>query len=156
MKTIKMLRVGKPKDGGLVEAARRYAQLLSRHFPVDEAWVRDSDGALPPDARKLKEGEALLARLKAGDLVVCLDERGRTYDSAGFSRELRGWLEAPAGAPAFIIGGPFGLSEAVLARAAVRLSLGPMTLPHELARVVLLEQLYRAATIMKNIPYHHA
>lgn len=154
MKTIKLVSVGKPKDKCLETTARRYALLFARHFGLEEIQVRDADAALPPEARRIKEGEAVLARLKPGDLVICLDERGRTYDSPAFSRELRHWLET--GAPAFVIGGPFGLSEAVLARAAARLSLGPMTLPHELARVVLLEQFYRAATIMKNIPYHHA
>lgn len=154
MKTIRILHVGRPKVGFWHEAAAHYQKLLSRHLEVVEEVVKDAPGALPAEARKMAEGKAILARLGPSDRLVCLDEHGR----APTSRELSAWLTRRIEDPAttvFVIGGPFGLSEEVLARAGERLSLSALTLPHELARALLLEQLYRAVAIAKNLPYHN-
>jgi 23S rRNA (pseudouridine1915-N3)-methyltransferase len=88
-------------------------------------------------------------------VVVILDEHGDRLTSRQLADFVRKWTDAPNQRPVFVIGGPFGLSDEVKAAARARIRLSDMTLPHELARLVLLEQLYRAATILKNMPYHH-
>jgi 23S rRNA (pseudouridine1915-N3)-methyltransferase len=154
MKTIRIVHVGRPKAGFWQEAAAHYEKLLSRFVALSEETVKDAPAALPPEARKSVEGRAILSRLGAGERLVCLDEHGRSMTS----RELSAWLtrliEDPA-CPVFVVGGPYGLSAEVLERASERISLSPLTLPHELARVVLLEQLYRAVAIARNLPYHN-
>ena len=88
-------------------------------------------------------------------MVISLDRKGRLFTSRQLSSALKVWLETPGRTPCFVIGGAYGLSRDVVSRSDLTLSLGPMTLPHELARVVLLEQLYRADAILRNLPYHH-
>ncbi|PQO24595.1 23S rRNA (pseudouridine(1915)-N(3))-methyltransferase RlmH [Rhodobacteraceae bacterium WD3A24] len=102
------------------------------------------------------EGALLLRALPADGPVCALDERGRMMTSPDFAAMLAEWRDAGAGTGAFVIGGADGLSEAVLARADVRLSFGPMVWPHMLARVMLAEQLYRAVSILAGAPYHRA
>ena len=88
-------------------------------------------------------------------MLICLDEKGKEMTSVELSKHLLHWTEDPNLTPCFVTGGPFGLSEEVRKAARVKLSLSKMTLPHELARTMLLEQLYRAASILKGSPYHH-
>jgi 23S rRNA (pseudouridine1915-N3)-methyltransferase len=102
---------------------------------------------------KEEEAEALLARVGARDHVVALDERGKAYTSVELARRLAAWMEGGRDV-ALLVGGPDGLAEAVLARAGERLSLSRLTLAHRLARLVLVEQLYRAFTILRGEPYH--
>jgi len=114
-----------------------YRTLLSRHVRLELVEVR--------------EDERVERRVRVGAYVVALAADGRQYDSVAFAR----WLEARRQGRrdlCFVIGGPYGLD---LGRCDEKLSLGPMTLPHQLARVVLLEQLYRAHKILANEPYHH-
>ncbi len=106
-----------------------------------------------PDRRRL-EGEALLAALPAGATVVALDVEGRSLSSEAFARQLARWRDGGVRELAFVIGGADGLDPAVLARADARLSLGPMTWPHLLVRVLLAEQLWRAASLLAGHPYH--
>jgi 23S rRNA (pseudouridine1915-N3)-methyltransferase len=155
VKTVKLIAVGKLKSPFFQEAARHYAKLLRRYHALQEIEIKDAPSSLDPDQRRRKEGEAILDRLGPQDLAVCLDERGRAATSRELAGLLQGWIEDPLLTPALVIGGPFGLSGEVRSRCRLSLSLGPMTLPHELARVVLLEQLYRAATIQRGLPYHH-
>ena len=102
-----------------------------------------------------RESQRIEAALPPGCLRLALDERGRSFDSAGFARQLARWRESGRDL-AFLIGGPDGLSEALKASAVMLLSLSPLTLPHGLARVVLAEQLYRAHTLLTGHPYHRA
>jgi len=104
--------------------------------------------------RKADEAERLLAQIPAKAVVVALDEHGTNPDSVTFSGHIRAWLDAGASDAAFLIGGPDGHGEAALARAQLKLSLGNMTWPHGLARVMLAEQIYRSVTILLNHPYH--
>jgi 23S rRNA (pseudouridine1915-N3)-methyltransferase len=103
---------------------------------------------------KAGEGEALLRALPDGARLVALDERGRTLTSPEFAELLAGWRDAGAGDAAFVIGGADGLDAQVLSRADATLSFGRMVWPHMLARVMLAEQLYRAAGILAGTPYH--
>ena len=116
--------------------------------------MRDGKSA-DPVRRKTEEAKALLGRLGPRDFLVVLDEHGRSLASRELAGKLRTMIEDPGRAPCFVIGGAFGLDASVLARADWTLALGPGTLPHELARVVLYEQLYRAAAINAGAPYHH-
>lgn len=102
---------------------------------------------------KGKEGERLLAALPAGCRVIALDERGQGWSTAELARQLDEW-QAGGQDVALLIGGPDGLAEACLERAAVRWSLSPLTLPHALVRVIVAEQLYRAWSLLQGHPYH--
>lgn len=104
--------------------------------------------------RKQREGERLIAAVPTGARVVALDERGKSLDSPAFAALLKRWQDEGVGDLAFVIGGAEGLSGALLARADLTLSFGPMTWPHLLVRVLLAEQLYRAQCILDGHPYH--
>jgi len=109
--------------------------------------------ALPPDALKAREADLILAALPAGGRLIALDMRGQSWSSRDFAGRLAAWRDAGA-AIAFAIAGAEGLGAAVLDRAHSVLSLGAMTLPHLLARSMLLEQIYRAQQILAGHPYH--
>ena len=146
--------MGKVKTPFWREAAEHYQRRLGRWRRVEVVEVRDGDAALAPAARSAQEGARLLAVLSREAAPVALDEGGEVLDSPGFAALLRR-LDEAALRPCFVVGGPFGLSPEVRAACPRRLSLSAMTWPHELARVLLLEQLYRAECILRNIPYHH-
>jgi 23S rRNA (pseudouridine1915-N3)-methyltransferase len=147
--------VGKLKESFSRDGCALYWKKLGRFFKLDETMVKDAPGKLPPEEKSRREGEAILAKIGPGDVVVILDEHGDRLTSRQLADFVRKWTDAPNQRPVFVIGGPFGLSDEVKAAARARIRLSDMTLPHELARLVLLEQLYRAATILKNMPYHH-
>ncbi|HEX2717249.1 MAG TPA: 23S rRNA (pseudouridine(1915)-N(3))-methyltransferase RlmH [Gemmatimonadaceae bacterium] len=146
--------VGKPRGEGLGAAIHEYETRAARYWPLEVHEVREESArATSPDLVREREGERLLAAVPAAaDLVAC-DAGGRAMSSEEFARWLQGKREA-ARDLAFVIGGAFGLSVAVRERARTRLALAPWTLPHELARLVLAEQLYRAGTIVRGEPYH--
>lgn len=155
MKALRLLAVGKLKTPFWRQAAAHYRERLRHTWRLTETQVRDGDGALPPARRNAEEGAHLLAALGPADIVVCMDERGTSHTSREFAALLERLAENATAVPCFVVGGAYGLDAAVLRRAALRVSLGPMTFPHEMARVVLLEQLYRAACIVRGAPYHH-
>lgn len=155
MKSIKIVSVGKLKKPFWVEAAGHYLTGLSRLIPVACFTVKDAPGHLPVEQRKKTESDALLTKTEASDRLIILDTNGRSLSSEQLSKQLIRWIDDPQKRPCFILGGAFGLSESAKKQADCLLSLGPMTLPHELAHVVLLEQLYRAMTILSGFPYHH-
>ncbi len=151
------LFVGKCRETSLREAADLYALKLSRLARCEIALIKDAAPALPAPEKCLREGRDILSRLDPRHLPIALDERGDNWSSRELAARLKAWEDA-ARTPCFIVGGAFGLSEEVRERARAHgalFSLGRITLPHELARVVLLEQLYRAASINKGLPYHH-
>lgn len=146
--------VGKPRDAGLAAATREYETRAARYWPLEVHEVREEPArAGSADLVREREGARLLERVPAsGDLVAC-DVDGQGMASEAFARWLQRQREA-ARDVAFVIGGAFGLADAVRQRSRMRLSLAPWTLPHELARLVLSEQLYRAGTIVRGEPYH--
>jgi len=154
LKPLRIITVGKPhafwKDAG-----EHYLQRISRFRQVTETVIKDSDPALPTPRRVEEEGKRILAALAPQDVVVCLDEKGRFMTSREFSRFLEGMSTDATRRPCFIVGGPFGLHDSVRQKAKHLIAFGPQTFPHELARVVLLEQLYRAESLVRNMPYHH-
>ncbi len=154
MKPIRLLVVGAAKAPFFRDAAAHYLTALRRYLPAEEVVVRDGKAA-EAERRKAEEGKALLGKIGPRDFLVVLDEGGASFASLALSRRLRGLVEDPGRVPCFVVGGAFGLAPEVLARADLTMALGPGTLPHELARVVLYEQLYRAAAINAGAPYHH-
>ncbi len=135
------------------EACDDYLRRLTRYAKVSEVEVREAGRVPAIEARRAEEGRRLLARAPAGATLVALAREGSGWTSEELARRVEGWRVA-ARPLAFVIGGSHGLASEVLASAAARWSLGPLTLPHELARVVVAEQLYRAFTIIHGEPYH--
>lgn len=135
--------VGKPR-APLADAIAEYEQRAARYWPIEVREVKE--------ATVDKEWERLREAAAAATTVIC-DESGRSFTSTEFAAWLQSLQEA-ARDVAFVIGGAFGLPDAARSQADLRLSLAPWTLPHELARLVLAEQLYRAGSIVRGEPYH--
>lgn len=154
-KPLRLLCVGKLKIPFFRAAAEHYAERLGKYRQLVISEVRDGDPSLAPDRRREVESQRLLENLTSQDLPIVLDERGKNPSSHDLASLLRKLDEEAGGRPCLVVGGAFGLSESLRQKARFVISLSVMTLPHELARVVLLEQLYRAETILRNIPYHH-
>ena len=146
--------VGKPRDRHLAAAIADYELRAARYWPLEVVEVREASGrgVTATDARA-REGARLLERLPPGALVVACDERGERLSSTQFASILSAERDR-ARDVAFVIGGAFGLSDEVRQQAARTIQMAPWTLPHEVARVVLAEQLYRAGTIVRGEPYH--
>jgi 23S rRNA (pseudouridine1915-N3)-methyltransferase len=135
------------------EASDDYLRRLSRYGPVSEREIKEAARAATPELRVKEESDRIVAALPARGTVVVLDQAGSAWSSEALARQLQRWrLEA---APVMlVIGGAYGVDRDLLRRAASRWSLGPLTLPHQLARVIVLEQWYRAWTILRGEPYH--
>ncbi|HYW48966.1 MAG TPA: 23S rRNA (pseudouridine(1915)-N(3))-methyltransferase RlmH [Gemmatimonadaceae bacterium] len=146
--------VGRASDAALGAAISEYERRAGRYWPLTVREVKEASGrSASPAVTRRQEGERLLEScLPRGDVVAC-DERGAVMTSADFAAWL-GRLRDTGGAVTFVIGGAFGLDDAVRARATKLLAVAPWTLPHEMARLVLTEQLYRAGTILRGEPYH--
>ena len=146
--------VGRPRDPALAAAIHEFEGRAARYWPLEIHEVRGEPAkSVPTDLVREREGERLARVLPAPAYVVACDSRGTSKTSEEFSA----WLQAERERGrdvAFVIGGAFGLSAAVRARARTQLAMAPWTLPHELARLVLAEQLYRAGTIVRREPYH--
>jgi 23S rRNA (pseudouridine1915-N3)-methyltransferase len=145
--------VGRPRDPDLASAIRSYETRAARYWPLDVREVREEPArASAPETVREKEGERLLTAAAGSRLVAC-DETGDTLTSQQFAAWLQEARER-ARDVTFVIGGAYGLAQPVRDRADRLLKLASWTLPHELARLVLAEQLYRAGTIVRREPYH--
>jgi len=149
-----VVAVGRLKDGAIREACKDYIARVQRYVKLEVIEVRDG-GRRDIRAALAREDEAkaLLKAIPATSQVVALTRVGRAETSSQFAGRLEGWRDRALDA-AFVIGGAHGLGEEVLKRANHCLSISSWTLPHELARLTLLEQLYRACTILRGEPYH--
>lgn len=141
------------------DAVAEYEKRLTRYVKLDVVEVADEktlDGASEKEEERIreKEGERLLRQIKEDDHVVALAISGKQYDSLAFARRLDGFALCGRSRVVFVIGGSLGLSEQVLARADEELSFSKMTFPHQLMRVILLEQIYRGYRIIRGEPYH--
>ena len=135
------------------QAADDYIRRLRRYAHVREQEVREVSRAPNTAVQRAEEAARLEVKIPDRTTVVALAREGVGWSSRELARQLEGWLLQ--GRPlAFVIGGSSGLNSSVIARASARWSLGPLTFPHELARVILCEQLYRAFTILRGEPYH--
>jgi 23S rRNA (pseudouridine1915-N3)-methyltransferase len=147
-----LLAIGRLRPA-LRQVCDDYLRRLTRFGAVEEQELREGPAARPPAERVRIEGERLLARLAPEATLIVLDKGGDLWSSEDLARRLERWRVARQPL-ALAIGGPLGLERAVLARARHAWSLGRLTLPHELARVVVVEQWYRAWTILRGEPYH--
>ncbi|MCI8418766.1 MAG: 23S rRNA (pseudouridine(1915)-N(3))-methyltransferase RlmH [Lachnospiraceae bacterium] len=156
---ITCVAVGKIKEIYLKQAIAEYSKRLSRYCKMEMIELPDEktpEGASQREEQQIKEleGERILKALKEGAYVIALDIQGSQPDSVKFSRKLEQLAVQGKSHIAFVIGGSLGLSPAVLKRAEERISFSAMTFPHQLMRVILLEQIYRGYRIMHGEPYH--
>ncbi len=151
--TLHLVAVGRVSDLALRAACAEYLARVRKVWSLEVHEVRSPAGRFPPAERMRREGERLLAVLPEDAFTVALARAGRSETSEAFARRLADW-QATSRTIAFVIGGADGLDGQVLQRCQLALSLSPLTFPHELARLVLLEQLYRASTIWRGTPYH--
>jgi len=150
--------VGSTDKKYLIEGIEDYQKRLIHYLPFDIKVIPDIKNSrhLTADQQKEKEGKALLDQVSPGDELVLLDVDGTEFSSPGFA----GWIEkrmlSGTRQIIFVIGGPYGFSDSVYKRADSKMSLSRLTFPHQLVRLLFVEQLYRAMTIIKGEPYHHA
>ncbi len=155
MKT-ELILVGKTNDKHFRTGIDDYCQRIGHYMPFSITVIPElkNTKSLSFQQQKEREGELILAKLQSSDHVVLLDEHGKDFRSVEFAR----WIEqknASVRRLVFVIGGPYGFSEAVYSRANEKISLSKMTFSHQMVRLVFVEQIYRACTIIKGEPYHH-
>jgi 23S rRNA (pseudouridine1915-N3)-methyltransferase len=153
--------IGRLKQGPETELAERYrkrAAQVGRSLGLREVEIVAIRESRAEDASKrmIEESIALATIIPQGAAVVLLDPRGDNLDSAGLANQLAKWRGAAKPVAVFVIGGPDGLAASLADKADVKLAFGAATWPHQLVRVMLMEQLYRAATILTGHPYHRA
>lgn len=150
---VRVVAVGRDRSGLYAPGVEEYAKRLSRQLRFELVEVPEARKlAGTPQARE-EEAATLLARVGPRERLVALDERGEELTSQELAARVRRWMERGQDV-ALVIGGADGLAPAVLERAAERISLSRLTLPHRMARLLLVEQLYRAMTIVRGEPYH--
>jgi 23S rRNA (pseudouridine1915-N3)-methyltransferase len=150
-----LLFIGKTKESYLAAGIADYAKRLARYIPTEIKTVKEKkiNKSEPEDLQIEKASETLRQNIQ-GSYLVCLDRKGKQLDSLGFAAQLDRWEMQGQKKISFVIGGPLGLSHAILKKADLVLSFSTMTFTHEMARLLLLEQLYRACTIKAGEKYH--
>lgn len=150
-----LLCVGRTDQRWLQTALADYVARIKRLAPFECVELPDVKGRLGQPEQCRREGEALLAGIDNADHVVALDEHGPLLTSEQFAQELQRHALAGRRRLVFVVGGPYGLHQSVKDRANQLLALSPMTFSHQMVRLIFAEQLYRAHTIIKGLPYHH-
>lgn len=154
---ITLLLIGSTDRKYLKEGIDDYLKRVSFYLPFEMRIIPDikNNRNLSPSQQKEKEGKAILDLVSQGDLLILLDEQGNELSSTGFTKWIEKKMVTGTRQLTFVIGGPYGFSDAVYQRADSKISLSKMTFPHQLVRLIFAEQLYRAMTIIKGEPYHH-
>ena len=154
---IKLLAIGKTDNKQLQSLIDDYTKRLGFYIKFELEVIPDLKKVknLSEDQQKQKEGELILGKLNATDVLILLDENGKQLDSVGFSNYLQKHMNSGIKQLVFVIGGPYGFSPDVYHKAQGKLSLSKMTFSHQMVRLFVIEQLYRGFTILKNEPYHH-
>jgi 23S rRNA (pseudouridine1915-N3)-methyltransferase len=154
---IQFWSIGKNHDSYVKEGIEDFTKRIAKYFPVE--WniipVPKNAGMMSEMDLKKKEGETIVDWLKKDDYLVVLDEHGKEMSSEKLAEFLQSRSNDSVRTLVFVIGGAFGVDDAVLQRAKYKLSLSKLTFPHQLARLILAEQVYRACTIIRNEKYHH-
>ena len=134
-----------------------YVKRLSYYIPFETKVIPDlkNRSSLSIELQKGKEGQLILNQIIPGDILILLDERGTEFSSIEFSKWLEKKMIAGTRQLVFVIGGPYGFSKTVSERSDFKISLSQLTFSHQMVRMIFLEQVYRAMTIIKNEPYHH-
>ena len=148
---IRVICVGKKHESWVAEGIERYQKRLKKPFDIE--WVLLPHSAFEGDRARQEESERILSRLDTSSHVVLLDERGKNLDSPALSEYISGAISRTS--VVLIIGGAYGVDERVHARASLVWSLSKLVFPHQLVRLILAEQIYRAQSIADNHPYHH-
>ncbi len=154
---ILLLVIGKTDAPYFVEASNEYLKRLSHYIPFEMKVIPDIKNVknLSVDQQKEREGELILKQLAPGDQLVLLDEKGKEFTSVQFSAYIEKKMQVVSKRLVFVVGGPYGFSEQVYKAASEKISLSKMTFSHQMIRVIFIEQVYRAMTILSNEPYHH-
>ena len=154
---IGLILVGKTVNRHFVELIDDYAERVKHYIGFDITVIPElkNTKSLSPEQQKQQEGEMILKQFLAGDHVVLLDEHGKELRSVEFSKYMEQKMQTVSKRLVFVIGGPYGFSQDVYGRANEKLSLSKMTFSHQMVRLIFVEQLYRAMTIMRGEPYHH-
>ena len=155
MKTILIL-VGKTVNKHFIAGIKDYSERISHYMPFEIVTIPELRNTknLSEEQQKISEGDLILRQIQPSDTVVLLDEHGKEFRSIEYAR----WFQQKqqtARRLVFVIGGPYGFSDAVYSRSNEKISLSKMTFSHQMVRLIFTEQLYRACTIIKGEPYHH-
>ena len=153
---ITLMECGKTKDAFIREGVELFKKRVERYVPFRIETLPDLKNTKSMTMKKVQEKEAvqMLRRIRQGDFLLLLDERGDQYNSITFSEYLNS-MEGSVSHLVFAIGGPYGFAPTIYQRANAKLALSRLTFSHQLARLIFMEQLYRAFTILKGEPYHH-
>jgi 23S rRNA (pseudouridine1915-N3)-methyltransferase len=155
---ISLWSVGKNHESYVQEGIKEFTKRISKYFPVEWNIIPPpkNAGVLSENDLKAREADIILQQLKADDYLVALDERGRMLDSPGLAHFIQGRASESRKTLIFLIGGAYGIDEKLLKRANFSFSLSSLTFPHQLVRLILCEQVYRACSILRNEKYHHS
>lgn len=154
---VALVLVGKTVNKHFVELIDEYAGRVKHYIGFDIITIPElkNTKSLSADQQKQQEGELILKQLQGGDHVVLLDEHGKEFRSVEFSSYMEQKMQTVNKRLVFVIGGPYGFSPDVYAKANEKISLSKMTFSHQMVRIIFVEQLYRAMTIIRGEPYHH-
>jgi 23S rRNA (pseudouridine1915-N3)-methyltransferase len=154
---ITLLVVGKTNHSSLIQLQDEYQNRLKHYIGFDMLTIPElkNTKSLSETEQKEKEGELILKQLETSDELILLDEKGKQYTSLEFSTLISKKMLSSQKRIVFVVGGPYGFSSKIYNRANGLISLSKMTFSHQMIRVIFLEQLYRAFTILKGEPYHH-
>tara|TARA_R110000765_G_scaffold395014_1_gene488719 strand:+ start:626 stop:1099 length:474 start_codon:yes stop_codon:yes gene_type:complete len=154
---IKLLCIGKTDNASLDELITIYTKRLGFYVNFDMEIIPDLKKVknLSEEQQKEKEGELILNKISTQDQLILLDEKGKEFNSVAFSEYLQKKMNSGIKTLVLVIGGPYGFSPAVYAKASGKISLSKMTFSHQMIRLFITEQLYRGFTILRNEPYHH-
>ena len=152
-----LVLVGKTNDSRIISLMEEYIKRINRYHRLEIEIVPElkKKGKINEKIQKQNEGASILEKLKPGDWTIILDERGKKFDSVSFSKYINNKRSCAHKRMVFVVGGPYGFSDEIYDRCQEKIALSSMTFSHQMVRVFLLEQLYRANTLLNNEPYHH-
>jgi len=154
---ILLLVIGKTDEKYLADGIDKYLNRLKHYIGIDYEEIPDLKNrkSLSEAQQKKQEGLLILSKLKPSDKLVLLDDKGKEYSSIQFSKHLQNQMNSGIKRLVLVVGGPYGFDPSVYAKAEGKLSMSRMTLSHQMIRIFIVEQVYRAFSILKNEPYHH-
>ncbi|MBK9191852.1 MAG: 23S rRNA (pseudouridine(1915)-N(3))-methyltransferase RlmH [Crocinitomicaceae bacterium] len=154
---IRLITVGKTNKSYFLEAENEYSKRLGKYISFEKVELPDVKNAksMPTEKIKQEEGKLILSKLDPSGILILLDENGKEFNSVQFSALLRQEMNRGPKSIQFVIGGAYGFSEEVYAAAKSKISLSQMTFNHQMVRMIFIEQVYRAFTILNGEPYHH-
>lgn len=154
---ILLLTIGNTDKKYMKEGIDDYVKRISFYLPFEMKVIPDikNRSSLSEELQKEKEGQLILSHVSSGDYLALLDERGTEFSSVEFSKWIEKKMIAGTRQVIFVIGGPYGFSNVAYQRSDIKISMSKMTFSHQMVRMIFVEQIYRAMTIIKNEPYHH-